>query len=77
MAGGTGGHVYPALAVARALEAHSQEIVWLGTHRFSWRGRCCKRSASFSGVARLPYSVWVASYQDLAVWPPGLPDGRS
>ena len=33
MAGGTGGHVYPALAVARALEAHSQTIVWLGTHR--------------------------------------------
>ena len=33
MAGGTGGHVYPALAVARALEAHSQDVVWLGTHR--------------------------------------------
>jgi UDP-N-acetylglucosamine--N-acetylmuramyl-(pentapeptide) pyrophosphoryl-undecaprenol N-acetylglucosamine transferase len=33
MAGGTGGHVYPALAVARSLEAHDQEIVWLGTHR--------------------------------------------
>jgi UDP-N-acetylglucosamine--N-acetylmuramyl-(pentapeptide) pyrophosphoryl-undecaprenol N-acetylglucosamine transferase len=33
MAGGTGGHVYPALAVARALETHAQEIVWLGTHR--------------------------------------------
>jgi UDP-N-acetylglucosamine--N-acetylmuramyl-(pentapeptide) pyrophosphoryl-undecaprenol N-acetylglucosamine transferase len=33
MAGGTGGHVYPALAVARALESHSQEIVWLGTQR--------------------------------------------
>jgi UDP-N-acetylglucosamine--N-acetylmuramyl-(pentapeptide) pyrophosphoryl-undecaprenol N-acetylglucosamine transferase len=33
MAGGTGGHVYPALAVARALQAHSREIVWLGTHR--------------------------------------------
>ena len=33
MAGGTGGHVYPALAVARALESHSQSIVWLGTQR--------------------------------------------
>jgi len=33
MAGGTGGHVYPALAVARALEARAQDIVWLGTHR--------------------------------------------
>ncbi len=33
MAGGTGGHVYPALAVARALQGHSREVVWLGTHR--------------------------------------------
>jgi UDP-N-acetylglucosamine--N-acetylmuramyl-(pentapeptide) pyrophosphoryl-undecaprenol N-acetylglucosamine transferase len=33
MAGGTGGHVYPALAVARSLMAHSQEVVWLGTRR--------------------------------------------
>jgi UDP-N-acetylglucosamine--N-acetylmuramyl-(pentapeptide) pyrophosphoryl-undecaprenol N-acetylglucosamine transferase len=31
MAGGTGGHVYPALAVAEALRAQSREIVWLGT----------------------------------------------
>ncbi len=33
MAGGTGGHVYPALAVARALQASSREVVWLGTRR--------------------------------------------
>ena len=33
MAGGTGGHVYPALAVARELQAHDQDIVWLGTQR--------------------------------------------
>jgi UDP-N-acetylglucosamine--N-acetylmuramyl-(pentapeptide) pyrophosphoryl-undecaprenol N-acetylglucosamine transferase len=33
MAGGTGGHVYPALAVARALQDENQSIVWLGTHR--------------------------------------------
>ena len=33
MAGGTGGHVYPALAVARALQSKSHNVVWLGTHR--------------------------------------------
>ena len=33
MAGGTGGHVYPALAVAKALQLKSREVVWLGTRR--------------------------------------------
>lgn len=31
MAGGTGGHVFPALAVARALQAQGVAIHWLGT----------------------------------------------
>jgi UDP-N-acetylglucosamine--N-acetylmuramyl-(pentapeptide) pyrophosphoryl-undecaprenol N-acetylglucosamine transferase len=30
-AGGTGGHVFPALAVARALRTDNIEVVWLGT----------------------------------------------
>lgn len=33
MAGGTGGHVFPALAVARVLRSQRHEIVWLGTRR--------------------------------------------
>jgi UDP-N-acetylglucosamine--N-acetylmuramyl-(pentapeptide) pyrophosphoryl-undecaprenol N-acetylglucosamine transferase len=33
MAGGTGGHVFPALATARVLQRRGYEIVWLGTQR--------------------------------------------
>jgi UDP-N-acetylglucosamine--N-acetylmuramyl-(pentapeptide) pyrophosphoryl-undecaprenol N-acetylglucosamine transferase len=32
MAGGTGGHVFPALAIAGTLRAH-RDVVWLGTER--------------------------------------------
>ena len=33
MAGGTGGHVYPALSVAKALREKSIQVVWLGTKK--------------------------------------------
>lgn len=63
MAGGTGGHVFPALAVADALAAKGWKVVWLGTlsgleaqlvpqrgYEMAW--------VKFSGVRRSGFLRW-------------------
>ena len=44
MAGGTGGHVFPAVAIAKQLEQDGHEILWLGT-----RGRMEERLVPKAG----------------------------
>ena len=51
MAGGTGGHVYPALAVADALRARGWDVFWLGT-----RNGLEARVVPAAGI----YMVWVS-----------------
>lgn len=46
MAGGTGGHVFPAVAIAKRLEQDGHEILWLGT-----RGRMEERLVPKAGFS--------------------------
>jgi len=62
MAGGTGGHVYPALSVAEEMQRRGVEVVWLGTRQglearavpaagfdIEWITIRCLRRAGFPG----------------------------
>jgi UDP-N-acetylglucosamine--N-acetylmuramyl-(pentapeptide) pyrophosphoryl-undecaprenol N-acetylglucosamine transferase len=80
MAGGTGGHVYPALAVARALQQQSREVVWLGTHRglesrvipaagipIEWVAVSGLRGKSAFALLLAPFRLFYALWQSLVV----------
>jgi UDP-N-acetylglucosamine--N-acetylmuramyl-(pentapeptide) pyrophosphoryl-undecaprenol N-acetylglucosamine transferase len=69
MAGGTGGHVFPALALARLLRAQSHEVIWLGT-RLGLEARVVLEYLSVAGLRGKGMASWLTAPLTLirALW---------
>jgi len=80
MAGGTGGHVYPALSVAEEMQRRGVEVVWLGTRQglearavpaagfdIEWITIRGLRRAGLLGMIRAPFLLLLAMFQTLGV----------
>jgi len=80
MAGGTGGHVYPALSVAGEMKRRGVEVVWLGTRNglearavpragfdIEWINIRGLRGTGITGLLRTPFLLAIAMVQTLAV----------